>query len=475
MGTFLRRYTRAVGLCGSLLLIAALTGDRSWSARVPAILILAALTVAFRVGQIPLTKYSAVNLLSTVAVGGALLVGAPATALALYIGVMVGDLLVLRKTFEFAWINAGREVVALISAFGFYEAVMTHLGARALSADTVPAAALFAVMYFTLSRALLYFTLLLRDKLLADELSLIIRYEMIAFGAGIGGAGAALISIGTYGFGAWPMLMVLGIGGYVLKRVLAESIAAEEMNNIHAVDEVVTADVGLAEAFNWIERLAHRLVDWGSLRIFRLGPDGLRLVWRSGEGLLSEPELPGPEGAMLRRLAMDTGRPCVVIDALRDRRVENALPGARSGIVLPLRFGERKVGLLEIDHHKRAAYGQKEVALVQRFANQLATTLHIHDLRRPLIDAVTSVDLQVRTLGDSARLLRGGGEGVARHIADISRDGRRERGTGAQSRRHPVALRRHIRCRARRQRGGGGEPPGDRGSREEPEDDRRRH
>jgi len=203
--------------------------------------------------------------------------------------------------------------------------------------------------------------------------------------------------------------------------VLEESIAAEELSNIHAVDEVVMADVGLAEGFAWIERLGHRLVDWGTMRIFRLSADGLRLVWQSGQGLISEPEKPGSDGAILRRLALDSGKPCVVIDALRDRRVENPRPEARSGIVLPLRFGDRNVGLVELEHHKRSAYGKKEVALVQRFANQLATTLHINDLRQPLLDAVTSVGSQIRTLGDSARTLRGGGEGVARTIAEISR------------------------------------------------------
>jgi len=421
VGTFLRRYTRAVGFAGSLLLIAALVWDRSWESRGVSMLLLAGLSVVLRIGQIPLTKYSAVNLLSAVAVGGALLVGAPATALALYTGVLIADLIVLRKTGEFAWINAGREVVALIAAYGFYAWVMKWMGARTLSPETVPAAALFAVLYFTLSRALLYFTLLLRDKLLPDELSLIIRYELIVFGAGVGGAAAALISIAFYGFGAWPMLLVLGVSGWVLKRVLEESIAAEELSNIHAVDEVVMADVGLAEGFAWIERLGHRLVDWGTMRIFRLSADGLRLVWQSGQGLISEPEKPGSDGAILRRLALDSGKPCVVIDALRDRRVENPRPEARSGIVLPLRFGDRNVGLVELEHHKRSAYGKKEVALVQRFANQLATTLHINDLRQPLLDAVTSVGSQIRTLGDSARTLRGGGEGVARTIAEISR------------------------------------------------------
>ena len=48
---------------------------------------------------------------------------------------------------------------------------------------------------------------------------------------------------------------------------------------------------------------------------------------------------------------------------------------------------ECRTQLSEVEHHKRAAYGVKQLALVQRVANQLATTLHIYELRRPLLDA----------------------------------------------------------------------------------------
>jgi methyl-accepting chemotaxis protein len=101
--------------------------------------------------------------------------------------------------------------------------------------------------------------------------------------------------------------------------------------------------------------------------------------------------------------------------------VEHPRPDARSHVVTPLRFGDRAVGLLELEHHKRGTYGPKQLPIVQRIANQLATTLHIHELRQPLLDAVARMGAQVETLGHSARTLRGGGESVARTVAEISR------------------------------------------------------
>jgi len=78
------------------------------------------------------------------------------------------------------------------------------------------------------------------------------------------------------------------------------------------------------------------------------------------------------------------------------------------------------MGVLELEHHKPNTYGPKEAVLVRRFANQLATTLHIHDLRNPLLDTVSRLTRELETLTASARTLRGGGEAVARTVADIS-------------------------------------------------------
>lgn len=421
MNLLVHRYTRALGLVGAVVLVAALSSDRRWVYEPTTLFVLALLTAALRASPVPLTKYSSVNLVGVVALTGALLAGAPVTLAAIYLGVYVADAIILRKTTEFAWINAGRETLALAGAYGLFAGAMRLTGVSELGSDAAFAVAVFVVAYFVIGRALLYFTLLIRDKLLPDERALILRYEMVTAGAATSASCTTVIALATYGWGAWPILVILTAAGYVLRRILEESIAAEEQNIIHAMEDVVTADVSLGEACALIERLAHRLVDWGDFRIWRLRSDVLHMFYRSGEGVVMETRAAGSDGAVLRNLALESGRPVVVLDALRDRRVENPRPEARSGVTTALRFGDRNVGLLELEHHKRATYGAKQIALVQRVANQLATTLHIHELRQPLLDAVARMGGQVETLSHSARTLRGGGESVARTVAEISR------------------------------------------------------
>src|SRR3712207_1543619 len=400
MKRFLGAYSKALGIVGAAVLAAVLAHDPRWMAQTWGMLGVAAAVVILRVNQITITKYGALNLVGVAAVAGALIVGPPATALALYAGVFVGDFVLLRKTAQASWINASREVLALVASYGIYAGATVASGAStAASAEGLPGLVVFIFAHFVVSRALLYFTLALRSKLLDDEKSLLLRYEIIGFGVKAVGVAIAVLTVTHLGRVGWAVVaIVLTAAGALLKRIFEESVQAEELNKILAMEQVVTSDVGLADALGRIEALAHRLLDWQDYRIWRLEAGEPPLVWR-GSGLggtrRNDPAL---DGGPLRREVLDAGNPVVIADAESDARASDTPTGIRSVVVFPLRFGDRHVGLLELQHHKRDAYREKDIALVRRFANQLATTLHIDSLRQPLLEAVTRVTTQLETL-----------------------------------------------------------------------------
>jgi methyl-accepting chemotaxis protein len=423
MRRFLDAYGKAVAVAGTAILIAMLLHDQRWLAQVWGVVGVGLAVVVLRINQITITKYGALNLVGVAAVSGALIVGPPATALALYAGVLVGDRVLLSKTSQAAWINAGREVLALTAAYGLYAAVsVASGGSSAASADGLPALALFIFAHFFISRALLYFTLVLRAKLLEDEQSLLLRYEVVGFGVKAIGVATAVLTVTHLGRIGWAVVAaVLTAAGALLKRIFEESVQAEELNKILAMEQVVTSDVALADALGRIEALAHRLLDWQDYRIWRLHGSDMGLVWRgTGTGPARRDD-GAVDGAGLRRAVLESGHPVVIADAEADPRASDTPSGIRSVVVFPLRFGDRHVGVLELHHHKPGAYRGKDIALIRRFANQLATTLHIDGLRQPLLEAVTRVSTQLETLTDSARALRSGGESVARTVADITR------------------------------------------------------
>jgi methyl-accepting chemotaxis protein len=128
------------------------------------------------------------------------------------------------------------------------------------------------------------------------------------------------------------------------------------------------------------------------------------VLYRSQEGRSGRG--PVPNWDALRKLALESGTAVNVTDASRDVRVDNAEPWAQSCVLVPLVFGEETVGILEVEHHKRNVYRTKEMVTIQAFAQQLATAVHLAELRRPLMETVERIGTQVRALGRATDSVR---------------------------------------------------------------------
>src|SRR5437879_9443008 len=90
--------------------------------------------------------------------------------------------------------------------------------------------------------------------------------------------------------------------------------------------------------------------------------------------------------------------------------------------MVPLKFGDQVIGTLELEHHKRKRYRSKDVVTIATFANQLATAIHITELRRPLVETVESLTQQLATLARAAQALREAANAVA-HSTGVIREG----------------------------------------------------
>lgn len=420
-------WARLLAIAGTLVLIAGAAGDPRWVDHPWALALMTSATVLFRMRSVSITKFASLSAVQLVAMTGALAAGAATTAIAMYAGMLIADVAQHRKTFTASWINASREIVTLYAAYGIYALTAMRIpGATTgtLTAESVPAIAIFFLAHFILNRAALYATLLTRRKLLPDEQALILRYEVIVFIASMVASVAILAALSYIGRTGWIVLAVLLLfGAMLLRRILEEAVEAEELNRIHTMDNVVSADGSVEDSFRRIATLANRLVNWQDFRILRVdsGQGDPLVVFNAREGLLPVPR--APEGGLgkLRRAAVDRRQTIVVNDTSRDDRVSAPRADARSIVVAPLRFGDRLLGLLEIEHHKRQAYGEKQLVVVERFASQLSTTIQIQELRKPLAEALGRLESQLDRLGDSARLLRGGADTVVGLVSDINR------------------------------------------------------
>jgi methyl-accepting chemotaxis protein len=401
-------YPSVIAVAGSLLLLAALLADPITPSRWPAVAGATALVAVLRRSSVPLSKYSYITFSSFVAVAGSVLLGPVTAALALYGGAIAGDWAWLRKPWRAAVINGARETIGLLAGFGLYAVALRMQGeaVRGIGVELVPALAFFAVGYFLISRMLFYFTLALRGKLLADEKSLILRYEVVAYFATIMATATVIIAVATLEARSWPFVAaMLLFAGWILKRLLEEAIAAEERTKVLAVDVAVTADLSLDETLERIAQLANRLVEWSDFRVYRSGGGDLSRLYRNAGAGIRDSEPPADVG-LLRATALETGQAVAVHDAKHDPRITTPRESASSILITPLRFGEVAIGTLELEHWKRHVYGEKVRGLVQTLATQVSAALHIASLREPLIETVARIGREVDAVARAVALLR---------------------------------------------------------------------
>ena len=384
-------------------------------------LVTAGALVAARWRPVSLTKYTALTGTAFVALSGALIGGLPATSAGLVLGTVVADVLVHRKQWSWASINAGREVLTLAAAWGWYAVacLMDGGGGAVLRAERVPALATLFAAHFILGRALQYFSLLDRGKLGPAERGFILRYEVIVGAAAAFGALVTTFTVQDVGPLGWAVVAAaVAFAAMLFRRIVQEAIEAEELNVVHEIERAIRSDASFTDAMHHASAVAHRLVDWRDLHVFRWHDGRLHHLYATSGHTAEDAAVPDP----LQRDVLAVTGARLVPDTARDTRTESlAARGVRSVITAPLRFGDRTLGLVEVHHQKRDVYHAKDLALVERLAGHVATIMQIQDLRRPLVDSVARLEHEVQALTHTARDMRHEGEAVARSAAAITR------------------------------------------------------
>lgn len=409
----LQRYAQLLSVGGAVLAALVLATDSRWLELPGATLALLGVVIATRVHPIRLSKYSYLTQTGIASLLGAVAVGASPVVLAVMVGTLLTDVGWLRKPWRAGWVNAGREVIAFLAAYGYYALVLRATGVTQLSLDFLPAAVALVGVYFFTSRTLFYFTLLIRDKLEYAEQLLILRWEVISYLVTLIVAVVLVTALHVLSpIGLVPVALVLLVLGVLMQRILEEAIAAEDLNKVHQLESLVLGNVHLRDTFEQIERLAHRLLDWGDFRIYRKGPHGPTLAYRGAFGRPNRGE-PAELLEPLRRKVLAESEALVVRDVLREPGIGDAIPDVRSLVLYPIRFGDETLGTLELEHHKRRVYGPRDMVTIATVTTHIATAIHIAELRRPLVGTVDQIGAQVAGLARVTESLRGTASALA--------------------------------------------------------------
>ena len=412
----LDRYTRVLSVGGLVLLLVVLTIDTRWVSHPISTAILMISIFVLRAVPVRLSKYSYLTQSAVPTLVGAVCIGPSPVAAALWVGVAAADVFGLRKQPRAGLINAGREVIGFVAAYGPYAAILSLGGSSELTLDFLPAAAILVALYFFQSRALFYFSLLIRNKLESAEKILILRWEISSYLLTLIASTIVVTALATLAPVGWvAVALALGVLGLLTRQILDEAIGAEDLNKVHLMEAAIASNATLQGSFTQIERLAYRLLDWGDFRVYQVVGRDMTLVYRS---TLGRPDRAEPPVALatLRREVLETREPLMIRDSRHDDRLGDGLKNVLTLVIHPIRFGEDILGVLEVEHHKRHAYGSKDMLALSTLAGQMATAIHIAELRRPLVLTVSQIGEQVTALARVADSLRTS----ATALADVS-------------------------------------------------------
>ncbi len=416
LSRWLRRYATVLLVGGSVLTAVVLLWDQRWMEQPVSTLLLMTSILVLRSVPVRLSKYSYLTQSGIPTLVGAICVGPAPVLAALWVGVVGAEVFWLRKQPRGGLINAGREAIAFLAAFGPYAAILALTDTTDLTLDFLPAVAILVSLYFFISRALFYFSLLIRNKLENAEKILILRWEISSYLLTLIGSTVVVAALATLSPVGWiAVALALGVLGLLTRRILDEAIGAEDLNKVHLMEAAIASNSTLQGSFTQIERLAYRLLDWGDFRVYRLADLDASLAYRSSIGRPNRND-PPPALAALRQQAVESREPVIVRDVKRHDGLEDLLPDVRTLVVHPIKFGEEILGTFEVEHHKRHAYGSKDLLAMSTLASQMATAFHIAELRRPLVLTVGQIGEQVTSLARVADSLRAS----ATALADVS-------------------------------------------------------
>jgi methyl-accepting chemotaxis protein len=412
----LPRYTQVLAVGGLILTLAVLAIDRRWIGQPVSTLVLIISIFALRCVPVRLSKYSYLTQSAVPVLVGAVSIGPSPVVAALWVAVAGADVFGLRKQSWAGLVNGGREVIGFVAAYGAYAAILSLGSSAALTLDFLPAAAVLVSLYFFLTRALFYFSLLIRRKLESAEKILILRWEISSYLLSLIAATIVVAALATLAPVGWVAVgLALGVLGLLTRQILDEAIGAEDLNKVHLMEAAIASNATLQGSFSQIERLAYRLLDWGDFRVYRANGSEMSLAFRASIGR-EDRDAPAAAIGPLRHEVIQTGEPIVIKDVRTDDRLGDVPDDVRTLAIHPIRFGGEILGTLEVEHHKRHAYGAKDLVAMSTLAGQMATAIHIAELRRPLVLTVSQIGEQVATLARVADSLRTS----ASALADVS-------------------------------------------------------
>ena len=173
---------------------------------------------------------------------------------------------------------------------------------------------------------------------------------------------------------------IVAVGLYAWHRVQVERFRLGELNLVSEVSTQIADVLNLDELSRRITELIQKTFNYYYVAIFTLRPGASRLFFRSSAGAVQKgrkPEVHALDvevGQGLIGEAAKSGQLVAVKDVREDARFRfiERLPRTRSEAVIPLKLGERVLGVLDVQADRLNAFHPNDLLVLRALADNIA-------------------------------------------------------------------------------------------------------
>lgn len=325
--------------------------------------------------------------------------GWAAGALASGLGILVGDFVVRRLPLRNAVGNAGHFTTACcLSGMAYYWLANGALGPNVFLPSNSWRLALFIALFIAIVNATFYLQLRLSAAIAWVDSRLTARWESTVAVLATLLALVALRLAYTQVASRWYFVeaaILIGVAA-LTHWLVKKGAVGEGMQMVQRLSRIMSARPELHRAMSDIERLTRALVPWEAMRIASYDEHTNEFVVLT--------DTTGSLGSGVRYAAAD-GLPGVAMRLGRavTRRDAGAALGELRGregseIVVPLKYGDRLVGLWTVRHSRTDMYREYDASLLDMVAPQLALSLSLDALIQPVLDASEHMTQHVESI-----------------------------------------------------------------------------
>jgi len=346
--------------------------------------------------------------------------GALVTGAAVFLGERVGR----RRTLGQALDMVGLGMFTAAATGLLYSAMGGLYGAAAMNAGNLAPLAFCVFFPPLLMNALFYLRLTFTGGMAWLNGRLTLRWEVAAilYGGALTATGIYVLvaplswTLYVTGFGAWMVAAYLGY--WLLRR----GVRGDSLEMVQRLSRVLGARTKITQALEEMQRLATTLLPWSDMGLAAydaLG-DCFIVLLETCADIPAGTVIPAHSG--LTSVAMRRSEPVTDADLPRGQS-DDGLEGG-SEIIVPLRHGDRLVGIWSVRHHAVGMYEHNDARLLANLAPPLALSLALEQLVKPVLDASDETARDVGAMAASTRELNAGAElaaGEARSMAETVR------------------------------------------------------